>query len=80
MKILSVTPRENYQLEIMTDNGKFGLFDVRPYLNAEAFIPLQNMTAFCRVENGGYFVEWECGADLSVDTIAAHWQPIVLAA
>ncbi|WP_280938426.1 hypothetical protein [Thioflexithrix psekupsensis] len=22
----------------------------------------------------GYFVEWECGADLSADTIEAHWQ------
>lgn len=24
--------------------------------------------------NGGYFVEWDCGADLSADTIEAHLQ------
>jgi len=80
MKILSVTPREDHQLEVITDNGTCGLFDVRPYLNAEAFTPLQEMTAFCHIYNGGYFIEWNCGADLSADTIAAHWQPAVLAA
>jgi hypothetical protein len=24
-----------------------------------------------KITNGGYFVEWECGADLSADTIEA---------
>ncbi|MFH0728984.1 MAG: hypothetical protein V2B19_21930 [Pseudomonadota bacterium] len=29
----------------------------------------------CRLElNGGYFIEWDCGADLSADTIEARWQ------
>jgi len=26
-----------------------------------------------KVINGGYFTEWECGADLSADTIEAQW-------
>jgi hypothetical protein len=27
-----------------------------------------------KVSNGGYFIEWDCGADLSADTIEARWQ------
>ena len=26
-----------------------------------------------QITNGGYFIEWDCGADLSVDTIEAKW-------
>jgi hypothetical protein len=29
---------------------------------------------FQKVTHGGYFVEWACGADLSVDTIEARWR------
>jgi hypothetical protein len=30
-----------------------------------------------RIRNGGYYIEWECGADLSADTIEAgsRWTP-----
>jgi hypothetical protein len=31
---------------------------------------------FQKVSNGGYFVEWDSGADLSADTIEARWQLI----
>ena len=27
-----------------------------------------------QISNGGYFIEWDCGADLSVDTIEAKWR------
>jgi len=29
---------------------------------------------FLKVSGGGYFVEWDCGADLSADTIEARWR------
>jgi hypothetical protein len=44
---------------------------IEPYLEYEAFVDLKNADEFMKVFNGGYFVEWECGADLSVDTIEA---------
>jgi len=31
-----------------------------------------------QVLNGGYFIEWDCGADLSADTIEARWQQIIV--
>lgn len=72
MKIVTVKPRENHTLEIVTDDGRMGLFDVTPYLELDAFADLKNPTSFKKINNGGYFVEWENGADLSADTIEAH--------
>jgi hypothetical protein len=76
MNIVEVIPKENCTLYVRTDDGQAGLFDVKPYLQSEAFAPLKDQTEFQQVNNGGYFVEWRCGADLSLDTIQAHWRLI----
>jgi hypothetical protein len=72
MRILEVTPKPNWILTIVLDNGCIGEFDIAPYLQYEAFRDLQTVSEFMKISNGGYFVEWSCGADLSVDTIHAH--------
>ena len=72
MKLISVKPFKDYLLEIQFDDKKYGLFDVSPYLSLEAFQPLKRESEFKQVHNGGYFIEWPCGADLSADTIEAH--------
>ncbi len=72
MIISEVEPDINYTLKIKFDNGKKGIFDVSPYLTYEAFTGLKDAHAFRKIQNGGYFIEWDCGADLSVDTIEAH--------
>lgn len=72
MRISKVSVKDNYLLEIILKDGKKGVFDVKPYLGLEAFSALKNPVAFSRVINGGYFVEWENGADLSADTIEAR--------
>jgi len=74
MKIVKIIPNENNTLQIVLGNGREGLFDVRPYLKYEAFAELKKPTAFKKIMNGGYFIEWDCGADLSADTIEAHLQ------
>lgn len=71
MNIMQITPLENWKLSILTQDGRKGLFDVRPYLQLEAFEELQNIHEFMKIKNGGYFVEWGCGADLSADTLEA---------
>ena len=72
MRIAEVKPKQNYTLEIVSEDGNAGVFDVSPYLEFEAFTDLKNQEAFQKVRNGGYFVEWDCGADLSADTIEAN--------
>ena len=74
MNIVEIFPKENHLLYIKADDGQAGLFDVTPYLESEAFAPLKDRKEFERIHNGRYFVEWECGADLSADTIQARWR------
>lgn len=76
MRIAEVRPQPNWILSIIADDGRAGTFDVSPYLGYEAFEDLRNPSEFVKVTNGGYFVEWECGADLSVDTIETRWQVV----
>ncbi len=73
MRILEVTPNPDKTLTVVGDNGYSGVFDVKPYLQFEAFAELDTDTEFRKISNGGYFVEWACGADLSADTIEANW-------
>jgi hypothetical protein len=80
MKILQVYPQSNWVLSIVAEDGRMGQFDVRPYLADEAFEDLRFPSEFMKVFNGGYFVEWDCGADLSEDTIEARWQVVDIAA
>ena len=72
MRILEIKPKSDFTLQIRLDNGNEGVFDITPYLEYEAFLELKNIDSFKKVINGGYFVEWDCGADLSADTIEAQ--------
>ena len=74
MKIAQVTPQKDGSLSIIAEDGRSGIFDVRPYLESPAFRPLTDWSEFSLIHNGGYFVEWRCGADLSADTIEARWE------
>ncbi len=76
MNIAEVIPKENYILYVKAEDGRAGLFDVKRYLDSESFSPLKDETEFRHVRNGKYFIEWECGADLSADTIFARWSPL----
>ncbi|MEA1928312.1 MAG: DUF2442 domain-containing protein [Candidatus Auribacterota bacterium] len=72
MRITNVKPNLDYTLQITSEDAQTGIFDVKPYLELEAFADLKNKNEFMKIMNGGYFVEWDCGADLSADTIEAH--------
>ncbi len=72
MRIAEISPQSNWVLSIVADDGRIGNFDVSPYLKYEVFEALQDHNEFLKVFNGGYFVEWDCGADLSADTIESR--------
>ena len=73
MNIAKVEPRDNHQLLVQAENGLTGVFDVSPYLESEVFAPLKEKNNFFKIVNVRYFVELDCGADLSADTIEAKW-------
>lgn len=74
MRVRQVEAMEYLLLRIAAEDGRVGCLDMNPYLHYEAFSPLNDPAEFTRVSNGGYFIEWACGADLSADTIEARWQ------
>lgn len=75
MNILSVIPQKDYKLLVAFEDGRTGIFDIKPYLDSEVFAPLKSENEFERLFNGKYFIEWDCGADLSADTILAKLLP-----
>ena len=76
MRIAELHPQPDWVLSIVAEDGRVGRFDVTPYLKYEAFEELREHDEFIKVINGGYFVEWACGADLSADTIEAQWKVV----
>jgi hypothetical protein len=74
MIIAEIHPESNWVLSVVSNDGRRGTFDVGPYLGDEAFAALRDIDEFAKVSNGGYFIEWACGADLSADTIEAKWR------
>lgn len=74
MRIANLSPLPDWQLRVVAEDGRVGILDVGPYLEYEAFAALTDPAEFLKVANGGYFVEWDCGADLSADTIEAQWR------
>jgi len=71
MRIAQLTAHADWTFLIIANDGRRCQFDVRPYLRYEAFEALNDVDEFMKIRNGGYFVEWECGADLSANTIEA---------
>lgn len=76
MRITELHTQPNGILSLVADDGRVGRFDISPYLEYEAFEALRDQNEFSKATNGGYFVEWDCGADLSVDTIEAEWEVV----
>ena len=74
MIIQSIIPKDNYILHITNESNQSGLFDVSPYLGSEVFSQLKEQDNFKRIHNGKYYIEWDCGADLSADTVEAKWK------
>ncbi len=73
MIISSIKPVKPGMLRVHSVDGRSGLFNVRPFMNSPAFLPLRVGDEFVKVRNGGYYIDWPCGADLSADTIEMRW-------
>lgn len=74
MKIVDLKAGPDWQLLVTADDGRVGRFDVSPFLTGPIFHPLWDREEFLKFSNGGYFIEWACGADLSADTVEARWE------
>ncbi len=77
--VKQVRPLENYQLEVIFENGERRIFDVKPYLQRGVFVRLQNRATFQTVRVVAGSVEWPGELDLSYDTLYLESQPTTIA-
>ena len=73
--VKQVRPLEDYQLELLFENGEQRIFDVKPYLQCGVFVRLQNRAVFQTAHVMAGSVEWLGGPDLSYDTLYLESQP-----
>ena len=74
--VRDVYPLDDYQLEVVFENGEHRLFDAKPYLQRGVFVRLQDRATFqaARVIAGS--IEWPGELDLSYDTLYLESQPL----
>lgn len=77
--VKSARALDNYELEVLFDNGECRKFDVKPYLDRGVFARLRDETVFRAVRVVAGSVEWPNGVDLSYDTLYVEGQPIATA-
>ena len=77
--VKQVRPLEDYQLELIFENGEQRIFDVNPYLQRGVFVRLQNRATFQAVRVVAGSVEWPGELDLSYDTLYLESQPTAIA-
>jgi hypothetical protein len=75
-----IHPLDDYELELVFENGERRIFDMKPFLQRGVFVRLQNYAIFkaARVVAGS--VEWPGELDLSYDTLYLASQPLQPAA
>ena len=78
--VQSIRPLDDYELEILFENGEVRRFDVKPYLGRGIFMRLRDPALFCRVRVVAGSIEWPDGLDLSYDTLYLDSQPITVPA
>lgn len=66
-RILSVTPKENYKLQLQYETGETKLFDVSPYIRGSWFGELKEKSYFqsVRLLPDGIGIEWSNGQDIA---------------
>lgn len=68
-RVKEVKTLSDYKIFIAFEDGEKKVFDLKPYLEYEVFKPLKNTDEFNKVFIDFGTVCWECGADLSRDTL-----------
>lgn len=72
--VISVTPRENYLLDILFDNGEKGVLDMAPFLKFGIFQQLQNPALFQQVRVSFDTIAWSGNLDLDPEFVYTHCQ------
>lgn len=70
-KIIKAVPLPGGNLQVVMQDGRFGEFDVKPFMNSDFFAALKDENYFQQVCLFFAGVGWPDGQDLGPDTVAA---------
>jgi hypothetical protein len=66
-RVVLVNAMDDYILELTFDNGEYGLFSMKPYLEYPVYSPLKNYDLFRKAHAVFGFVSWGEEIDMSPD-------------
>ncbi len=71
-KILKATALPNGRLHVALQDGRYGEFDVKPFMKTDFFAKLKDESYFQQVRLFFSGVGWPDGQDIGPDTVASH--------
>jgi hypothetical protein len=70
MKVISVNPLQDYQLQVTFDDGVSGVIDLKRFIKNGVFSVLQNEDTFSKVYTNGYSIAWN--DELEIDSLTVY--------
>ena len=74
--VISVSPRDDFHLELAFNTGEVRLFDARPYLEKGVFQSLKDITLFKQAYVALDTVCWPGELDIAPETLYDRSQPV----
>ena len=75
-QVISVSPRDDFQLELVFNTGEARLFDARPYLEKGVFQRLKDIALFKQAYVALDTVCWPGELDIAPETLYDRSQPV----
>lgn len=76
--VKSVKPLPDYRIYVEIEDGRRGIFDMKPYLDRGVFRELQNVHYFNQVSILFGAVTWPNEQDIAPETLLAEMHPLEL--
>jgi hypothetical protein len=73
--VKTVRPLDDYQIYVELEDGRTGIFDLKPYLNHGVFRELQDKSYFSQVDVVLGAVTWPHEQDIAPETLVAELKP-----
>jgi hypothetical protein len=74
--VKTVRPLDDYQVYVELEDGREGIFDLKPYLNHGVFKELRDKSYFSRVDVVLGAVTWPNEQDIAPETLLAGLKPV----
>ena len=75
--VTTVTPLPDYRIYVEVEDGRKGIFDMKPYLDRGVFRELRDVRYFNRVGIVLGAVTWPDDQDIAPETLLAEMLPVL---